>query len=216
MPNAPIPSVYISCSSSFAHGTALLLAGRTCICIPTFIPPHHHRTAPPPPVFGLLEAKTAGKPIPGDVAYDESGNATTDPAEALKGAIRVFDRCVLLKQEIPLNIGGSSRLGVFLFSPSRPIFLRIGAAMLLGRGARSRCKGRCFFFFFFVRAPTGLSPRETRCRAPLLAVSAELRKLSPPHPRPRPSCFFTQLSWRLAYLPIRFPCLPRLRSTSVP
>lgn len=45
-------------------------------------------------VFGLLEAKTAGKPIPGDVAYDDKGNATTDPAEALKGAIRVFDRCV--------------------------------------------------------------------------------------------------------------------------
>lgn len=45
-------------------------------------------------VFGLLEAKTAGKPIPGDVAYDDKGNSTTDPAEALKGAIRVFDRCV--------------------------------------------------------------------------------------------------------------------------
>ncbi|CAN0093007.1 unnamed protein product [Ectocarpus sp. 4 AP-2014] len=44
------------------------------------------------PFFGLLEAKTAGKPIPGDVAYDAEGNATTDPAEALKGAIRVFDR----------------------------------------------------------------------------------------------------------------------------
>eukprot|EP00752_Nemacystus_decipiens_P013897 g12336.t1 len=44
------------------------------------------------PFFGLLEAKTAGKPIPGDVAYDENGNSTTDPAEALKGAIRVFDR----------------------------------------------------------------------------------------------------------------------------
>lgn len=46
-------------------------------------------------VFGLLEAKTAGKPIPGDVAYDKDGNLTTDPAEALAGAIRVFDRCVI-------------------------------------------------------------------------------------------------------------------------
>lgn len=45
------------------------------------------------PVFGLLEAKTAGKPIPGDVAYDKDGNSTTDPAAALQGAIRVFDRC---------------------------------------------------------------------------------------------------------------------------
>lgn len=44
------------------------------------------------PFFGLLEAKTAGKPIPGDVAYDKDGNLTTDPAEALAGAIRVFDR----------------------------------------------------------------------------------------------------------------------------
>ncbi|CAM9326882.1 unnamed protein product [Laminaria digitata] len=44
------------------------------------------------PFFGLLEAKTAGKPIPGDVAYDKDGNSTTDPAVALQGAIRVFDR----------------------------------------------------------------------------------------------------------------------------
>lgn len=48
-----------------------------------------------PPVFGLLEAKTAGKPIPGDVAYDKDGNPTTDPAAALQGAIRVFDRCAI-------------------------------------------------------------------------------------------------------------------------
>ena len=47
------------------------------------------------PVFGLLEAKTAGKPIPGDVAYDKDGNSTTDPAAALQGAIRVFDRCAI-------------------------------------------------------------------------------------------------------------------------
>ncbi|CAM9215856.1 unnamed protein product [Chrysoparadoxa australica] len=44
------------------------------------------------PFFGLLEAKTAGKPIPGDVAYDSEGNLTTDPAAAIAGAIRVFDR----------------------------------------------------------------------------------------------------------------------------
>lgn len=43
-------------------------------------------------LFGLLEAKTAGRAIPDDVAYDSAGKPTTDPAEALSGAIRVFDR----------------------------------------------------------------------------------------------------------------------------
>ncbi len=43
-------------------------------------------------LFGLLEAKTAGRSIPDNVAYDGNGNQTTDPAAALAGAIRVFDR----------------------------------------------------------------------------------------------------------------------------
>lgn len=43
-------------------------------------------------LFGLLEAKTAGREIPGNVAYDSAGKPTTDPAAALAGAIRVFDR----------------------------------------------------------------------------------------------------------------------------
>ena len=42
--------------------------------------------------FGLVEAKTAGKSIPGNVAYDNEGNLTTDPAKALEGALRPFDR----------------------------------------------------------------------------------------------------------------------------
>lgn len=43
--------------------------------------------------FGLLEAKTAGRPIPGDVALNAAGQPTTDPTEVLSGgAIRVFDR----------------------------------------------------------------------------------------------------------------------------
>ncbi len=42
--------------------------------------------------YGLREAKTAGVSIPGDVAYDSAGNPTTDPARALEGAIRSFDR----------------------------------------------------------------------------------------------------------------------------
>jgi LDH2 family malate/lactate/ureidoglycolate dehydrogenase len=42
--------------------------------------------------YGLVEAKTAGDLIPGDVAYDSAGNATTDPAMAMKGALRSFDR----------------------------------------------------------------------------------------------------------------------------
>lgn len=68
-------------------------------------------------VFGLLEAKTAGKPIPGDVAYDAKGNSTTDPAEALKGAIRVFDRyhmlmCWSADQSISRSVGLSVRRSV--------------------------------------------------------------------------------------------------------
>jgi len=42
--------------------------------------------------FGLVEAKTAGQSIPGDVAYDNQGQLTADPAKAMEGAIRPFDR----------------------------------------------------------------------------------------------------------------------------
>ena len=42
--------------------------------------------------FGLVEAVTEGKDIPGDVAYDANGHSTKSPAEAIKGAIRSFDR----------------------------------------------------------------------------------------------------------------------------
>jgi LDH2 family malate/lactate/ureidoglycolate dehydrogenase len=40
--------------------------------------------------FGIVEAKTAGRSIPGDVAYDANGTLTSDPAAALAGAIRTF------------------------------------------------------------------------------------------------------------------------------
>jgi L-2-hydroxycarboxylate dehydrogenase (NAD+) len=42
--------------------------------------------------YGLVEAQTAGKKIPDDVAYNPAGEPTCDPAEAIKGAIRSFDR----------------------------------------------------------------------------------------------------------------------------
>jgi LDH2 family malate/lactate/ureidoglycolate dehydrogenase len=42
--------------------------------------------------FGLVEARTAGKQIPADLAYDAEGCPTTDPASAIQGAIRSFDR----------------------------------------------------------------------------------------------------------------------------
>jgi L-2-hydroxycarboxylate dehydrogenase (NAD+) len=42
--------------------------------------------------YGLAMAKEAGKSIPSDIAYDNSGQPTTDPSEAMKGALRVFDR----------------------------------------------------------------------------------------------------------------------------
>lgn len=40
--------------------------------------------------FGIVEAKTAGRAIPGDVAYDANGQLTTDAGAALAGAIRTF------------------------------------------------------------------------------------------------------------------------------
>jgi LDH2 family malate/lactate/ureidoglycolate dehydrogenase len=42
--------------------------------------------------FGLKIAEQEGNDIPGDVAYGPSGTTTTNPTEALAGAIRVFDR----------------------------------------------------------------------------------------------------------------------------
>ena len=42
--------------------------------------------------YGLVEAVTEGREIPGDIAYDANGQPTTSPAEAIKGAIRSFDR----------------------------------------------------------------------------------------------------------------------------
>jgi L-2-hydroxycarboxylate dehydrogenase (NAD+) len=40
--------------------------------------------------FGIVEAKTAGRSIPLDVAYDADGQPTTDASAALGGAIRTF------------------------------------------------------------------------------------------------------------------------------
>lgn len=42
--------------------------------------------------YGLVEAETAGRDIPDDVAVDVEGRSTTSPQEAIKGAIRSFDR----------------------------------------------------------------------------------------------------------------------------
>ncbi len=42
--------------------------------------------------YGLVEAKTAGESIAADVAYDAEGQSTTDPARAIAGALRSFDR----------------------------------------------------------------------------------------------------------------------------
>ena len=40
--------------------------------------------------YGVILANAEGKTIPDGVAYDEAGNATTDPAQALAGAIKAF------------------------------------------------------------------------------------------------------------------------------
>lgn len=43
-------------------------------------------------LYGVIEAKTAGRMLPPDTAYDSTGRPTTDPDAALKGALRTFDR----------------------------------------------------------------------------------------------------------------------------
>jgi L-2-hydroxycarboxylate dehydrogenase (NAD+) len=40
--------------------------------------------------FGLIQAERRNESIPDGVAFDRDGNATTDPTEALKGAIKAF------------------------------------------------------------------------------------------------------------------------------
>ncbi len=42
--------------------------------------------------YGLIEAKTAGRKIPPDIAYDSQGKLTDDPAKAMDGALRPFDK----------------------------------------------------------------------------------------------------------------------------
>ena len=42
--------------------------------------------------FGIMLASMANTQIKADVAYDSQGRETTNPHEALKGALRVFDR----------------------------------------------------------------------------------------------------------------------------
>lgn len=42
--------------------------------------------------FGVVEANTAGRPLPENVAYDAGGTPTTDAAKALDGALLTFDK----------------------------------------------------------------------------------------------------------------------------
>lgn len=42
--------------------------------------------------YGVIEAKTAGKKIPNDVAFDKDGKPTIVPSMAIKGALKSFDR----------------------------------------------------------------------------------------------------------------------------
>lgn len=42
--------------------------------------------------FGVMTAMTEGKPIPHDIAWNSEGQPALTPADALKGALRSFDR----------------------------------------------------------------------------------------------------------------------------
>jgi L-2-hydroxycarboxylate dehydrogenase (NAD+) len=43
-------------------------------------------------LYGVIEAKTAGRSLPPNIAFDSEGRLTTDPAAALGGALRTFDQ----------------------------------------------------------------------------------------------------------------------------
>lgn len=43
-------------------------------------------------LYGVIEARTAGRPLPEGVAFDSDGRTTTDPEAAMEGALRTFDR----------------------------------------------------------------------------------------------------------------------------
>ena len=42
--------------------------------------------------FGVVTAQAEGKPIPEDIAWDAEGHPAMNPTDALKGALRSFDR----------------------------------------------------------------------------------------------------------------------------
>jgi LDH2 family malate/lactate/ureidoglycolate dehydrogenase len=41
--------------------------------------------------YGVVEAQTAGRPLPEGVGYDSEGNISTDPSAVIGGALRAFD-----------------------------------------------------------------------------------------------------------------------------
>jgi L-2-hydroxycarboxylate dehydrogenase (NAD+) len=43
-------------------------------------------------LFSVYEALRTGKKLPDDIAFDVDGKSTSDPKEAIKGALKVFDR----------------------------------------------------------------------------------------------------------------------------
>jgi LDH2 family malate/lactate/ureidoglycolate dehydrogenase len=68
--------------------------------------------------YGLVEAQTAGREIPPGFAYDGEGRPTTDPAQALQGALRSFDGAArgsglsLMVQALTGPLLGGSFLGI--------------------------------------------------------------------------------------------------------
>ena len=68
--------------------------------------------------FGVIEAKTAGRSLPADIAYDAEGQLTSDPQKALKGALRTFDKGVkgsglsFMVQALTGPLLGASFLGI--------------------------------------------------------------------------------------------------------
>ncbi|HEV7807547.1 MAG TPA: Ldh family oxidoreductase [Solirubrobacteraceae bacterium] len=68
--------------------------------------------------YGVVEAKTAGRELPKGVAYDKDGSPTVDPAAAMDGALRTFDRGAkgsglsLMVQALTGPLVGASYVGI--------------------------------------------------------------------------------------------------------
>lgn len=90
--------------------------------------------------YGLIEAKTAGKQISKNTAYDQDGQPTTDPEKALEGAILPFDRSykgagLAMVVEILTNLwSGANFVGIGKKGDDGSLIFGIDPELLMSKG----------------------------------------------------------------------------------